>query len=136
MKIRYTSEDDAITITAANIYGGGGALRDDFRVIVAMPDADDCYDVTSLDILDVRRFLPLSPDNGYDPNSDTLTLGDKPAANYRIVDNGDFISYLQWFNDGSGWDIVALDLHNASIHLAPAVSAFQQGNPQLKTYEA
>ena len=70
----------------------------------------------------------MSAERGYDAATDTLTLGDKPdaGADYRVVDNGDFVSYRQWFDDGSGWDIVAVDLRQASIHLAPVLAALAQ----------
>ena len=73
--------------------------------------------------MDVSRFLPLSAERGYDADTDTLTLGDKPDADYRVVDNGDFVSYRQWFDDGSEWDVVAVDLRRASVHLAPVLAA-------------
>ena len=75
------------------------------------------------------RFLPLDAERSYDPDTDTLTLGDKPDADYRVVDNGDFVSYRQWFDDGSEWDVVALDLRRASVHLAPAIAALPQPAP-------
>ena len=73
-------------------------------------------------------FSPSSAERGYDADTDTLTLGDKPDADadYRVVDNGDFVSYRQWFDDGSEWDIVAVDLRQASKYLAPALAALSQ----------
>ena len=59
-------------------------------------------------------------------DTNTLTPGDKPEADYRVVDNGDFVSYRQWFGDGSGRDIAAVDLQQASRHLAPALTARAQ----------
>jgi hypothetical protein len=52
----------------------------------------------------------------------SVSLDDKPEtdADYRAVDNGDFVSYRQWFDDGSEWDIVAVDLRQASKGLALA----------------
>ncbi len=122
MKVKYYAEEDALLIIANEHGRSGGTLRDDFRVIFDLVD-EGSEDVTRIDILDVSRFLPLRAKRGYDADTDTLTLGDKPDADYRVVDNGDFVSYRQWFDDGSEWDVVALDLRRASAHLAPAIAA-------------
>ena len=108
-------------------------MRDDFGVIFTFEDVGS-ENVTRMRILYVADFLPLSAERGYDADTDTLTLGDKPDADadYRVVDNGDFLSYRQWFDDGSEWDIVAVDLRQASKYLAPALAAL----PQSKTVSA
>ncbi len=122
MPVKYYAEDDALIIIANQGGLSGGTLRDDFRVILDFAD-ESSDDVTRIDIMDVSRFLPLSAERGYDADTDTLTLGDKPDADYRVVDNGDFVSYRQWFDDGSEWDVVAVDLRRASVHLAPVLAA-------------
>ena len=122
MPVKYYAEDDALIIIANQGGLSGGTLRDDFRVILDFAD-ESSDDVTRIDIIDVSRFLPLSAERGYDADTDTLTLGDKPDADYRVVDNGDFVSYRQWFDDGSEWDVVAVDLRRASVHLAPVLAA-------------
>ena len=125
MRVRYYAEDDALIIIANPLGLSGGTLRDDFRVILDFAD-ESSEDVTRIDILDVSRFLPLRAERGYDADTDTLTLGDKPDADYRVADNGDFVSYRQWFDDGSQWDVVALDLRQASQYLAPAIATLSQ----------
>ena len=127
MQVKYYPEDDALIMIAAHGGRSGAALRDDFGVILDLADVGS-EDVTRIDILNVSGFLPLSAERGYDAATDTLTLGDKPdaGADYRVVDNGDFVSYRQWFDDGSGWDIVAVDLRQASKHLAPALAALAE----------
>ena len=124
MQVKYFKETDSVILTAPGEYegGSGDSLRDDFDVIVgyASPNSDA---VVELDIFGVSHFLPLRAERNYDPATDTLTLGEKPAANYRIVESGDFVSYLQWIEDGGYWDLVALDLRQASRHLAPAIAA-------------
>ena len=123
MQVKYFKETDSVILTAPGEYegGSGDSLRDDFDVIVgyASPNSDA---VVELDIFGVSHFLPLRAERNYDAATDTLTLGDKPAANYRIVESGDFVSYLQW-EEGGHWDLVALDLRQASRHLAPAIAA-------------
>ncbi len=130
MQVSYYAENDVLILIASPKGGGGGTLRDDFGVIYAIDGEDeDDENITRVDIHDVSRFLPLDPERGYDADTDTLTLGDKPTADYRVVDNGDFASYRQWFDDGSEWDVVAVDLRRASVHLAPALAALPQPAP-------
>ena len=127
MQAKYYAEDDALVISGTQRGRSGAALRDDFGVILDLAD-EDSEDVTRIDILNVSWFLPLGAERGYDADTDTLTLGDKPDADadYRVVNNGDFVSYRQWFDDGSQWDVVALELHQASRYLAEAIAALPQ----------
>ena len=128
MKVKYYAEDDALIIIANGRGRSGGTVRDDFRVILDFAD-EGSEDVTRIDILDVSRFLPLRAERGYDAETETLTLGDKPDADFRVVDNGDFVSYRQWFDDGSEWDVVAVDLQQASAHPAPVLATLPQPMP-------
>ncbi len=125
MEIKYYPEEDVLLIIKSPSGCSGGSLRDDFGVIYTS-DNSRHDNVTRVDIHHVSYFLPLRPERGYDAGSDTLTLGDKPDGDYRVVDNGDFVSYRQWFDDGGGWDIVAVDLRRASELLAPALAAHSQ----------
>lgn len=127
MQVKYYPEDDALLMIVAHGGRSGGALRDDFGVILTFEDVG-VENVVRVDVLNVSWYLPLSAERGYAADTDTLTLGDKPDADadYRVVDNGDFVSYRQWFDDGSGWDIVAVDLRQASKHLAPALAVLSK----------
>ena len=124
MQVSYYPDDDVLILIASSQGGGGGTLRDDFGVIFVIDGEDEGDEnVTRVDVHGATRFLPLDTERGYDADTDTLTLGDKPDADYRVVDNGDFVSYRQWFDDGSEWDVVAVDLRRASVHLAPVLAA-------------
>ena len=127
MEVKYYPEDDALIMDIARGGCSGGTLRDDFGVILVFESECD-ENIARVRVLNVSDFLPLSAERGYDADTDTLTLGDKPEpdADYRVVDNGDFVSYRQWFDDGSEWDVVALDLRRASAHLAPVLAARSQ----------
>ncbi|MYC32794.1 MAG: hypothetical protein F4X64_06420 [Chloroflexi bacterium] len=127
MQVKYYREEDVLLIIGSRDGRSGGTLRDDFGVIFALED-EGIENITRLDLHRVTRFLPLDAKRGYDADSDTLTMGDKPEpdADFRVVDNGDFVSYRQWFDDGSEWDVVAVDLRQASVHLAPALAALPQ----------
>lgn len=128
MQVKYYSEDDALIVTATPGGRSGCTLREDFRVIITLED-EGVENVTRLLVLDATRFLPLDAERGYDADADTLTLGDKPDTDFRVVYNGDFVSYRQWFDDGSEWDDVAVDLRRASAHLAPVLAALSQLMP-------
>ena len=128
MQVKYYSEEDVLIIIASRDGRSGGTLRDDFGVIFALED-EGVENITRVDLHRATRFLPLDAERGYDADTDTLTLGDKPDADYRVVDNGDFVSYRQWFDDGSEWDVVAVDLRRASVHLAPVIADRPQPAP-------
>ena len=128
MQVKYYSEEDVLIIIASRDGRSGGTLRDDFGVIFALED-EGVENITRVDLHRATRFLPLSAERGYDADTDTLTLGDKPDTDFRVVDNDDFVSYRQWFDDGSEWDVVAVDLRRASVHLAPVLAARAQPAP-------
>ena len=122
MEVKYYPEEDVLLIIQSRRGCSGGTLRDDFGIIYTLEYVGN-ENITRVDIHDVSRFLPLSAELGYNAATDTLTMGDKPTADFRVVDNGDFVSYRQWFDDGSEWDVVAVDLRQASVHLAPVLAA-------------
>jgi len=127
MQVSYYPAEDVLILISLPKGGGGGTLRDDFGVIFAIDgEEEDDENITRVDLHRATRFLPLAAERGYDSKTDTLTLGDKPTVDYRMIDNGDFVSYRQWFDDGSEWDVVAIDLRRASEHLAPAIAALPQ----------
>jgi hypothetical protein len=122
MQVKYYPDEDVVILTAKRGGRSGTTLRDDFGVILELVD-DDSEVITRVDMLRASDFLPLDAERGYDAATDTLTLGDKPVADYRVADSGDFVSYLQWFDDGSEWDVVAVDLRCASKHLKRVMAA-------------
>ncbi len=123
MQVRRYPEEDVLLLIriASSRGGGGGTLRDDFGVIFGTDEGEE--NVTRVDLHRVSRFLPLAAEREYDAETDTLTLGDNPEVGYRMIDNGDFVSYRQWFDDGSERDVVAIEVRQASEHLAPAIAA-------------
>ena len=128
MEANYYAEDDTLVLTANRRGRSGGALRDDFGVILTFVD-EGSEDITRMRVLHVTDFLPLDIERGYDADADTLTLGDKPDANCRVVESGDFVGYWQECDGGRYWDVVAVDLRRASAHLAPVLAARSQPMP-------
>lgn len=125
MEVKYYPGEDVLLIIQSRRGCSGGTLRDDFGIIYTLEYVGN-ENITRVDIHDVSRFLPLSAELGYNVATDTLTMGDKPTSDFRVVDNGDFVSYRQWFDDGSEWDVVAVDLRQASVHLAPVLAGLPQ----------
>ena len=125
MRVNYYSEEDALIMDISRGGCSGATLRDYFDVILVF-ESDDTENIARLRVLNVSDFLPLDTERGYDADTDTLTLGDKPAADYRVVENGDFAGYWQECDGGRYWDIVAVDLRQASVHLAPVIAAHAQ----------
>lgn len=128
MRVKYYAEDDALIVIGTPGGRSGAALRDYWEVILTLADEGSEL-ITRLTVLRATNFLPLNPARGYDPNTDTLTLGDKPDADYRVVENGDFAGYWQKCDGGRYWDIVAVDLRQASVHLAPVLAARSPATP-------
>lgn len=122
MQVKYYPDDDALILDIGPGGCSGATLRDDFDVILVF-ECEGSENIARVRVLNVSDFLPLDTERGYDASTDTLTLGDKPTDDCRVVDNGDFVSYRQWFDDGSEWDVVAVDLRQASVHLAPVLDA-------------
>ena len=128
MRVKYYPEEDTLIMDISRGGCSGATLRDDFNVIVVF-ESEDTENIARVRVLNVSDFLPFDPERGYDADTDTLTLGDKPDADYRVVENGDFAGYWQECDSGRYWDIVAVDLRRASVHLAPVLTALPQPAP-------
>ncbi len=115
MQASYHPDTDSVIISTGTGGGFGSDLWGDTSVILGFDD-EECEVVTGVELLSASIYLPLVAERGYDAESDTLTLGEKPVADYRVVDSGEFVHYLQWGNDDV-WESMALVLRNASKHL-------------------
>lgn len=95
MRVKYYADTDSVRLVAdaKNGRGGGDSLRDDFDVVVEYADRNS-EDVVAVDVFNVSWYLPLRADRGYDAETDTLTLGDKPG-------NGVVRIFRQEFKGGS-----------------------------------
>ena len=125
MRVKYYPEEDALIMDISRGGCSGATLRDYFDVILVF-ESEDTENIARVRLLHATDFLPLGAERGYDADTDTLTLGDKPDADYRVVENGDFAGYWQECDSGRYWDIVAVDLRQASVHLEPVLAALPQ----------
>lgn len=72
-------------------------------------------------LLCARGYLKL-PADVYDAETDTLTFGDGVDRAEKVVANGDLVAYWAYAADAPEPDFyipVAVQLRNASVHLAP-----------------
>ena len=79
-----------------------------------------------LEVIGVSAWLPLGK-RGYCKETDTLTFGSDTETATVIAENGDLIAY--WSPDQYDPDYllpIAVDLRNASKHLAPVLEAQSQ----------
>ena len=86
----------------------------------------------------VSSHLPLESNEKYCAETDTLTIGDELETATLIAENGDLVLY--WRPDRNYPDeltAIAIDIRNASRHLAPAVAAnkHKQANTSQKYME-
>ena len=76
-------------------------------------------------LLCVSTYIPLSPEHGYNPEADTLVFGEKALKTKLVVANGDLVAYWDYDQDDPEPEFyvpVAVELKNASKHLAPVIA--------------
>ena len=120
----YDVESDAIYLST-------GEPHDETNGILNWPglvlDYDEAtYKPTAFELfLSVSGYIPLSPERGYNPETDTLTFGDGDAKVELVVANGDLVAHWGYDEDDSEpeyYTPVAVELRNASKHLAEAIT--------------
>ena len=89
------------------------------------------YKPTSFDLYSARWYLGLSPERGYDADADTLTFGDGLGRSEFAVANGDLVAHWAYplpedDPEPEFYIPVAVQLRNASKHLAPAIAGLPQ----------
>ena len=93
------------------------SLLDDPDIVVDLSEPEG-HDIVGLGIMWASGYLPLK--KGYDPEADTLLLGQQITSPRLITENGDFVGYWQPYEDepDAFMDPVGVLLRNASKHLA------------------
>ena len=126
LKQGYDSEIDAIYLWSGKKGFDATDLEDFPSVVIDLPESG--YAPLSLDVVGISGALPLEQNKSYCAATDTFTFGTMPKKADLVVENGDLVAY--WRFDGPDPDdytAVAVDLRNASKHLAPAIAAFENG---------
>ena len=123
--LHYDAEIDAISLSSGKKRDVATDLEDEPFVVIDI--AEGKYEPIALEIIGIGPEFPLEQNESYCVETDTLTLGTMPERADLVVENGDLVAY--WRFDGPDADdftAVAVDLRNATKHLAPAIAAFEK----------
>ena len=130
LKVKYSPMEegfDAIVLDTGERRDIGAIdLEHDPYVVIDLPP-DDGKKPVSVEVLWVSSYLPLETNDKYCAETDTLTIGDELETATLIAENGDLALY--WRPDDNYPDeltAIAIDIRNASKHLAPAMAANQR----------
>ena len=126
LKVHYDPECDAIGADYEQPHDGACEVEGLGWVVIDLLDWKSHVPV-GLEVIGVSAWLPLGK-RGYSKETDTLTFGSDAETATVIAENGDLVAY--WSPDQYDPDYllpIAVDLRNASKHLAPVLEA----QPQL-----
>ena len=104
---------------------GGYEVAENWSIILHVPD-DESRCAVELEVIGISAWLPLGK-RGYCAETDTLTIGCGVETATVVAENGDLVAY--WAPDEYDPDDlspIAVDLRNASKHLAPVMAAMSQ----------
>ena len=121
----YDPEIDAISWHYGLPTGGGYEVAENWSIILHVPEHES-RGAAELEVIGVSAWLPLGK-RGYSKETDTLTFGSDAETATVIAENGDLVAY--WSPDQYDPDYllpIAVDLRNASTHLAPVIEAMSQ----------
>ena len=121
----YDPEIDAISWHYGQPTGGGYEVAENWSIIFHVPE-DESRCAVELEVIGISAWLPLGK-RAYCKETDTLTFGNGTETATVIAENGDLIAY--WRPDEYDPDDltpIAVDLRNASKHLAPVIEAMSQ----------
>ena len=127
MKLRthYDPDIDAISWRYDQPSCGGYEVAQNWSIILHVPD-DKSHRAVELEVIGISAWLPLGK-RGYCEETDTLTIGRGVETATVVAESGDLVAY--WAADEyDPADLVpiAVDLRNASKHLAPVIEAMSQ----------
>ena len=95
------------------------------HVVIDLPP-DDGKEPVAVEVLWISAYLPLEANEDYCAETDTLTIGDEAQTATLIAENGDLVLYWRPDENYPGeLTAIAIDIRNASKHLAPVIAANQ-----------
>ena len=125
LKVHYDPDCDAI---GANYGRPSGATREVEGlgwVMIDLPD-EKSHEPIALEVIGISAWLPLGK-RGYCAETDTLTFGHGTETATVIAENGDLTAYWRPDQyDPGDTVVIAVDLRNASKHLAPVIEAMSK----------
>lgn len=122
LRLHYDPECDAIGLDYNLPHRATHEVEGLGWVMIDLPD-DESHKAVGLEVLGISAWLPLGK-LGYCKETDTLTFGNPSEAPAVSAQNGDLVAH--WRRDASsagGLTAIAVDLRNASQHLAPITNA-------------
>lgn len=125
LRVHYDPECDAIGLDYKQPHRVTYELATVGMVMVDVPD-EDSYEAVGLEVFAISSWLPLGK-RDYCEETDTLTIGRGAETATLVAENGDLVAY--WRPDEYDPDDltpIAVDLRNASKHLAPVIEAMSQ----------
>ena len=121
----YGAEDDTIILTTGDPHDETDEINYRFGHVLDYDSAT--YKPTAFELLlCVSAYIPLSPDRGYNPEADTLIFGEGDAKAELVVANGDLVAYWAYDEEDPEPEFyipVAVEIRNASKHLAPVIAS-------------
>ena len=121
----YDPEIDAISLHYSQPTCGGYEVAENWSIILHVPEKESRC-AAELEVIGISSWLPLGK-RDYCEETDTLTIGRGADTATVIAENGDLVAY--WRPDEYDPDDltpIAVDLRNASKHLAPVIEAMSQ----------
>ena len=95
------------------------------HVVIDLPP-DDGKEPVAVEVLWISAYLPLEANEDYCAETDTLTIGDEAQTATLIAENGDLVLYWRPDENYPGeLTAIAIDIRNASKHLASVIAANQ-----------
>ena len=125
LKLHYDPECDAIGLDYNQSSGATYEVDGLGWVMIDLPD-EASHEAIALEVIGISAWLP-SGRRGYCKETDSLTFGGGVENAAVIGRNGDLIAY--WRRDSTAADgltAFAVELQNASKHLAPVIAAVNQ----------
>ena len=121
---KYDPEFDTIMLTTGDSHDETDEIHYRFGHVLDYDSAT--YKPTAFElVLCVSAYIPLSPDRGYNADTDTLTFGAADKKAELVVANGDLVAHWGYDEDDCAPEFyipVAVELRNASRHLDPVIS--------------
>ena len=125
MKATYDVEGNVLQVLNGQAIADTASLLRGPDAAVHLGTAEG-HDVVGFLVVGATAYLPFGL--GYDPDSDTLTVGETTDEPELVTENGDLIGY--WAVDEQepdGFrDPIGFAIRRASEHLAPAIAALPQ----------
>ena len=125
MQMHYDPECDAIGLDYKQPHRATYELATVGMVMIDVPD-EESYEAIGLEVFAISAWLPLG-NRDYCEETDTLTFGGGAESATVIAENGDLVAYWGPDEYDPGDTVpIAVDLRNASKHLAPVIEAMPQ----------